>query len=74
VLVVDDDDDVRTTVQRMLEVRGMTVTSAASGPAALERLERDSPDVVVVDYMMPGMDGLEVIRKIKASLPTSSSS
>ena len=69
VLVVDDDDHLRRVVQRVLEARGMPVTSAASGAAALEHMKVDSPDVVLVDYMMPGMDGMEVLRRIKDAHP-----
>ena len=69
VLVVDDEDALRRTVQRMLEARGMLVTSVDGGPAALERIDADAPDVVLVDYMMPGMDGMQVIQRIKDVRP-----
>jgi CheY-like chemotaxis protein len=69
VLVVDDDPVVGKSIDRILSPRGYAVISAASGPEALERLAREDYDVVYTDIKMPGMDGLEVAARIKASRP-----
>ncbi|MDQ1437611.1 MAG: hypothetical protein QOK43_1240 [Acidimicrobiaceae bacterium] len=66
VLVVDDEDDIRELVRINLELDGHQVTTAASGMEALDRLQDLHPDVVVLDVMMPGMDGWEVLSRIKA--------
>ena len=66
VLVVDDEEDIRELVGINLELDGHDVTAVASGPEALDRLRFSVPDVIVLDVMMPGMDGWEVLSKIKA--------
>lgn len=68
VLLVDDADDVRYLVRMTLEVDGRfhVVGDAADGREALELLERESPDVVVLDMAMPVMDGLEVLAEMKS--------
>jgi PAS domain S-box-containing protein len=67
VLVVDDEQVVRAQLRRLLEVRGYKVTEAASGLAGLESLERDRPDVMILDIRMPDLDGVEVVRRIRAA-------
>jgi len=69
VLVVDDDPVVGSSIDRVLSGKGYAVISAASGEEALERLAREDYDVVYTDIKMPGMNGLEVARRIKASRP-----
>jgi len=64
ILVVDDDKDVRATIRRALEELGYPVAEASDGPAALEILALDKPDLVILDFVMPGMDGAEVAREI----------
>jgi DNA-binding response OmpR family regulator len=66
VLVVDDEDDIRALVRLNLEQDGHEVVSAASGPEALELIASDIPDVIVLDVMMPDLDGWEVLARIKA--------
>ena len=66
VLVVDDEDDIRELVRINLEIDGHHVATAASGQEALASLKDATPDVVVLDVMMPGMDGWEVLSRIKA--------
>ncbi|MEU6311560.1 response regulator transcription factor [Streptomyces sp. NPDC047014] len=66
VLVVDDDPTVSEVVVGYLERAGFTVDRAADGPAALESAARHRPDLVVLDLMLPGMDGLEVCRRLRA--------
>lgn len=69
VLVVDDDPDVRGFVVSSLEELGYQVVEAADGEAALVAFHRDPPDLVVLDYLMPGMSGAEVAREIRAARP-----
>jgi two-component system, OmpR family, response regulator MprA len=68
---VDDDPMVATTIQRVLRPEGYDVDVALGGAAALEQAQARRPDLVVLDLMMPGVDGLEVCRQLrgKSSLP-----
>ena len=66
VLIAEDDRAVRTALTRALELEGYRVTTAPDGAAALEMLERERPDVVVLDVMMPNVDGLNVCRRMRA--------
>jgi CheY-like chemotaxis protein len=65
VLVVDDSLSVRKVVERALLGRRMEVVCAATGSEALERIERDEPDVVVCDVLMPDKDGYEICQFVK---------
>ena len=65
VLVVDDEPSIREIVRGFLERDGMAVVEAADGPSAVEMARTASPDVVVLDVMLPGFDGLEVLRRIR---------
>jgi signal transduction histidine kinase len=69
VLLVDDEPDFLENLGRRLELRGFPITLAASGPEALEILDRGPVDVVVLDVRMPGMDGIETLRRIKENHP-----
>jgi CheY-like chemotaxis protein len=69
VLVVDDDPIVGKSFDRVLSPKGYAVITAASGAEALERLEAEKYDMVYTDIKMPGMDGIEVAKRIKASRP-----
>src|SRR4051812_34634298 len=69
VLVVDDDPTVSDVVRRYLERAGFGVTLAADGPAALAAVAANRPDLVVLDLMLPGLDGLEVCRRLRAADP-----
>ena len=66
VLVVDDNLDATETLQTLLESLGATVAAAANGSEALAQFERFAPDAVLLDIGMPGMDGYEVARRIRA--------
>src|ERR1700694_6066002 len=66
ILVVDDDPMVATTVQRVLRPEGYEVDVALGGAQALEQARAHRPDLVVLDLMMPGIDGLEVCRQLRA--------
>ena len=65
VLVVDDEAIVRDVLTRYLEREGFQVESAADGEAALELASRSWPDIVVLDLMLPKVDGLEVFRRLR---------
>ncbi|MGQ9369372.1 response regulator [Azospirillum sp. ST 5-10] len=65
VLVVDDAPDSLSLLTDALEEAGLTVLVALDGPAALELLERITPDIVLLDAVMPGMDGFETCRRLK---------
>jgi DNA-binding response OmpR family regulator len=67
ILVVDDDPSVRGLVRDVLEVEGYDVALAEDGFAALRRIDAGRPDCVVLDVMMPGMDGHAVLSRIRAS-------
>ncbi|MFL9911471.1 ATP-binding protein [Paraburkholderia sp. RL17-337-BIB-A] len=72
VLVVEDDGEVRAMLVECLRMLGYTVTEAADGQAGLNRLQDDNPDLLVVDFAMPGMNGIDVIaaaRKMREDLP-----
>jgi len=69
ILVVDDDRTVADVVSRYLQREGFDVDVQTDGPAALERALASPPDLVVLDVMLPGMDGLEVFERIRASSP-----
>ncbi len=66
-LVVDDSRSARVVLSRMLERYGILVDSAESAEAALEYLKERRPDVIFMDHLMPGMDGLQAVREIKAN-------
>lgn len=65
VLVVDDEEDIVTLMRDFLEAEGYGVLVAADGPAALRALESADVDCVLLDVMMPGISGFEVVRKIR---------
>jgi DNA-binding response OmpR family regulator len=65
VLVVEDEPDLRRLVMRELEAAGYEVSYAADGGAALQRVAATSPDLVILDWMLPGLDGLEVLRRLR---------
>ena len=67
VLVVDDEAGIRRVLRAYLEADAFTVVEAATGEAALTELRRERPDVVLLDVMLPDMDGLEVLRRIRAT-------
>ena len=69
VLVVDDDPVVGKSFERVLAPKGYAVIHASSGAEALERLAAEKYDMVYTDIKMPGMDGIEVTQRIKASRP-----
>lgn len=72
IMVVDDNQVFVDVVRRMLEKRGFAVECVYSGLEAFTRLEVKKPDLIVLDIMMPEMDGLQVLARLKAASETSS--
>ena len=64
ILVVDDDATVRATIARALAELGYSVREAADGPSAIAAVREKAPMLVILDYVMPGMDGSEVAREM----------
>ncbi|WBB65868.1 response regulator transcription factor [Micromonospora sp. WMMD812] len=69
VLVVEDEPTIAESVAARLRAEGFTVDIAGDGPSAVERFRVGQPDLVVLDVMLPGFDGLEVCRRIQADRP-----
>ena len=65
ILVVDDEQRLRDLVRNYLEREGFTVLTAADGPRALDLARQQAPEVVVLDLMLPGLDGLDVCRRLR---------
>ncbi|MEV4249678.1 response regulator transcription factor [Streptosporangium canum] len=65
VLVVDDEPNIRELLSEALELNGFTVRTAADGRQALEAVARERPDIIVLDVMMPGLDGFTVARRLR---------
>jgi DNA-binding response OmpR family regulator len=65
ILVVDDEESIRFLYREELEDEGYTVIVARDGEEALRKVRDDSPDLVTLDIRMPGMDGIEVLQKLK---------
>ena len=72
VLLVDDDNDILTSMQAAFEPTGATVETASNGNKAVELAEKGQPDLVVLDMMLPGRSGFLVLEKIKARKPKNS--
>jgi len=69
ILVVDDDDDIRSNVKDILEDLGYRTDTAHDGPSALELVKKGSYDVALLDFKMPGMDGATLYKEIKKIRP-----
>ena len=67
ILVVDDEHTIREVVRRYLEHDGFTVSEAADGQAALDAIEAQPPDLVVLDLMLPGIDGWALTNRLRAA-------
>jgi CheY-like chemotaxis protein len=65
-LVIDDDPDILTLMAEALTFHGYKVSTASGGQEALDRVRRERPDLVLLDLKMPGVDGYEVIRRLKS--------
>ena len=69
VLLVDDDNDILTSMQAAFEPTGATVETASNGNRAVELAEKNHPDLIVLDMMLPGRSGFLVLEKVKAKKP-----
>ncbi|MEO8618792.1 MAG: response regulator, partial [Sphingomicrobium sp.] len=69
ILLVDDDEDVRRFVACSLEEYGHRVIEAKDGVSAIAAFEKDPPDLVILDYVMPGMTGAEVAAELRGRVP-----
>ena len=65
ILVVDDERTIREVVRRYLELEGFEVTEAETGPQALSILQENRPDLIVLDIMLPGVDGFSITRRLR---------
>ena len=65
ILVVEDERELNSLVRHHLEEEGHHVVQAFDGPAALDAAQREHPQLVVLDWMLPGLDGLEVSRRLR---------
>ena len=72
VLVIDDEAPIRLLCRVNLEAEGMDVLEASDGPTGLEKARNEDPDVILLDVMMPGLDGWQVAEELIDSEPTSS--
>ncbi len=71
ILIIDDEADFVETLSFSLESNGFEVVSAPDGPSGIEKLKNENPDLIILDLMMPGMDGCEVAKRLKADKATS---
>ena len=72
VLIVDDEEDILELVQFHLEREGYDILCAETGEDAVKKVCETSPDLIVLDSMLPGIDGLEVARRLKIEHQTNS--
>ena len=70
ILIVDDEPGMRRYLQTVLELDAYKVSTASNGEEAIEKVQRDQPDVVLLDVVMPGPDGLETLKRIREARPT----
>ncbi|GJM42133.1 MAG: hypothetical protein DHS20C20_24150 [Ardenticatenaceae bacterium] len=66
IMLVDDEPNLRELLRQMLELGGFDVVEAVDGQEALEKLEDNIPDVMILDVMMPNMDGVSLCKKLRA--------
>ena len=69
ILVIDDDNEVRLSLQTVLETLGYLTATAATGEAGLETLARDSYDLVICDLRLPGISGMDVLKQSGSAAP-----
>ena len=69
ILVVDDEVNILKLYKAELEDEGYSVVTAKSGKEALEIFEKENPDIITLDILMPDMDGIQVLRQIKEKKP-----
>lgn len=69
-LIVDDQPGIRLLLEELFRKEGYETRGASNGMEALQKIEQSRPDCILLDMKMPGMDGIEVLKKIKADWPT----
>ncbi|MEG1552210.1 MAG: response regulator transcription factor [Kiritimatiellia bacterium] len=69
ILVVEDEESIREMIRMTLELNGFSVIEADDGEAALVKAQKALPDLILLDWMLPGLDGLAVLRQLKKSSP-----
>lgn len=69
ILLVDDEGEFVTTLAERLDIRGLPVRVARNGEEALRLMDADPADVMVLDLLMPGLSGMEVLKRVKAAHP-----
>ena len=69
ILIVDDSAFARTNLRRILMGAGYDVVEASSGQQAIDQVRLDAPDIVTLDLLMPGLSGLDTLKKMKPILP-----
>lgn len=69
ILVVDDDPSIRTTLRKVLEREGHSVREAADGQAGIDEVDRNAPELVIVDLIMPEKEGIETIMELRERYP-----
>lgn len=70
ILVVDDEGVILKVIQMFLEKADYHVVTAISGPEALEKVQEEKPELIILDIMMPGMNGIQVAEKLKGDTTT----
>ncbi len=70
ILIVDDDEDLLEILVERLEIRGMDVATARNANEALLRIEQEPFDAMIIDFMLPGIDGLRAIKMVLEKHPT----
>lgn len=70
ILLIEDEDSIRELYVRQLTKAGFLVTAAATGEEGLENLKKDQFDILLLDIMLPGINGLQVLREFKTLFPT----
>ncbi|MDQ0189456.1 response regulator [Alicyclobacillus cycloheptanicus] len=65
ILIVDDQFGIRVLLQEVLQREGYTIFQANNGPTALDIVQKENPDLILLDMKIPGMDGLEILRVIR---------
>lgn len=66
ILVVEDEKDMRAGIEDLLKLKGYAVLTAATGPEGLDRATRERPELVLLDVMLPGQSGFEILRELRA--------
>jgi len=72
ILIIEDDDFLRQLISKKMSSEGFTVSSAADGPDGIEKVKSIKPDLVLLDLLLPTIDGFEVLSKIKTDKDTTS--